>query len=719
MKLANCPLFTPTAVIGGVVFGTFLSVPLAFGAPEKTMFKFDFGTGPVAPGYTQVSPATAYTKETGYGFVNAPAVSAADRGGPDALRRDFCTSDRPFYFAVDLPEGNYNVTVSLGDQTGASTTTVKAESRRLMLEKVRTAPGNFEARTFTVNVRRPQLNSGEKVRLKPREQPKLDWDNQLTLEFNGTRPCVCALDITKVDDAVTVYLAGDSTVTDQEYEPWCAWRQMLPRFFKPGVALANHAESGEALKSFLGERRLEKILETIKAGDYLFLQFAHNDQKQGTAHVEPFTTYQEHLKLYIDEARTRKAIPVLVTPMHRRRFDADGRIVNTLGDYPEAMRQTAGEENVALIDLNAMSKVLFEALGPEDSKKAFVHYPAGTFPGQEQALKDDTHFNAYGGYELARCVVEGIKVAGLGIAKSLVDDVSPFDPGRPDPVDNWSLPASPMSTAETPAYPGQPNESGSTPPASSPPAPDPGRPTLFIIGDSTVKNGAKGQVGWGDPIAAYFDPARIKVVNRAIGGRSSRTFLTEGRWDQVLAEMKPGDFLLLQFGHNDGGPITGGRARASLKGIGDETQEVTNAQTGQKEVVHSYGWYLRKYVRDAKARGATPIVLSPIPRNRWSENRTVFRASGDYGRWAAEVAQSEGVAFVDLNEIVARRYEEMGQEKVNALFGGDWTHTNAAGAEINAASVISGLKALKEFPLCRYLSAKAGEISAFTAHAGK
>ncbi len=249
-------------------------------------------------------------------------------------------------------------------------------------------------------------------------------------------------------------------------------------------------------------------------------------------------------------------------------------------------------------------------------------------------------------------------------------------------------------------------------PVPTPPASDRKLPTLFLIGDSTVKNGTRGQVGWGDPLAAYFDPAKIKVVNRARGGRSSRTYQTEGLWDQVLAEMKPGDFVLLQFGHNDGGPIAEGRARASLKGAGDESQEIVVAATGKKEVVRTYGWYLRKYIADAKARGATPLVLSPVPRNIWKDDRTVARASGDYGKWAAEAAGAGGAAFVDLNEIVARRYEQIGQEKVKQLFEGDHTHTNAAGAEMNAAAVIAGLKGIKDSPLRGYLSAKAGAVGA-------
>ena len=235
-------------------------------------------------------------------------------------------------------------------------------------------------------------------------------------------------------------------------------------------------------------------------------------------------------------------------------------------------------------------------------------------------------------------------------------------------------------------------------------------PTLWLIGDSTVNNGSgKGEGGlwgWGAPLAGYFDSAKIKVVNRARGGRSSRTFLTEGLWEKVAAELKPGDFVLMQFGHNDGGALEGPKARASLKGNGEETKEAAIEGSDKKETVQSYGWYLRKYIADAKGKSATPIVLSQIPRNMWKEEK-VSRASGDYGKWAKEAAASGGALFIDLNEIVAGHYEEVGQEKVKAEFftEKDHTHTLAAGAKVNAASVVEGIRALKNCPLAGFLAA--------------
>ena len=241
-------------------------------------------------------------------------------------------------------------------------------------------------------------------------------------------------------------------------------------------------------------------------------------------------------------------------------------------------------------------------------------------------------------------------------------------------------------------------------------------PTLFLIGDSTVNNGTKGLQGWGTAIIADFDKSKITVANHARGGRSSRTFLTEGLWDAVLKEIKPGDFVLMQFGHNDAGGLSDPKGRASIKGNGEETQEVTTA-AGKSETVHTYGWYLRKYISDAKARGATPIVLSPVPRNIWKDGK-VARASGDYGKWAEEAAKAEGVAFVDLNDIIAKHYEEMGEEKVKAFFPQDHTHTNVEGAALDAQSVIEGLKGLDKCPLCDDLAAGVSPATAPAASAG-
>jgi lysophospholipase L1-like esterase len=233
------------------------------------------------------------------------------------------------------------------------------------------------------------------------------------------------------------------------------------------------------------------------------------------------------------------------------------------------------------------------------------------------------------------------------------------------------------------------------------------KPTLFLIGDSTVRNGrgvgANGQWGWGDMIAPYFNLEKIEIANRAIGGRSSRTFFTEGRWQAVLDQLKSGDFVMMQFGHNDGGPLDDkDRARGSLRGIGDETREIDNPITGKHDIVHTFGWYLRQFIEGTRGKGATPVMCSLIPRKIWKGGRIV-RDSASHQAWAAAVAEAEGVAFLDLNERIARRYDEMGREKVEALFADEHTHTSRAGAEINAEEVIAALKALVKNPLQQFL----------------
>ncbi len=414
--------------------GQKLSAQQLSSPPDAPSLKFDFGPGKVAPGYTQVLQTTTYNKELGYGFEPGSGVTCVDRGGKDALRSDLCSSDQPFFFSVALPEGNYNVTITFGDRNAETTTTVKAELRRLMLEEVHTAAGKFATRSFTVNIRRPQISTGGEVKLKDREKTSeaWAWDEKLTLEFNNQRPNVCAIEITKVD-VPTLFLLGDSTVCDQPLEPYNSWGQMLTRFFKPGIAVANHAESGESLRSSQRAGRLDKVLSLMKPGDYLLIQFGHNDEKEKGEGIGAFTSFKTDLKRFVAEARQRGGIPVVITPVQRRTFDVAGKITNSHGDYPDAVRQVAREEKAPLIDLNSMSKLLYEAWGPEASKRAF-------------APNDGTHHNNYGSYELARCIVEGIKANKLGLMKYLMTDLMAFDPSHPDSMDSFKLPASPQST---------------------------------------------------------------------------------------------------------------------------------------------------------------------------------------------------------------------------------------------------------------------------------
>ena len=239
-------------------------------AQENSTLRFSFGSHPAEAGWTHVAATNFYSAEVGYGFEPGAEVGGAD----------YVTSEKPFLFSVKLPEGNYAVTALLNDKTGDAVTTIKSEQRRLMLEKIQIHPGALATRTFIVNVRTPHISNTEHVKLKKREleTETVDWDEKLTLEFDGTHPTLRALVIAPTN-VPTIFITGDSTVCDQPAEPWNSWGQMLPRFFKPEVAVANYAESGETIKSSLGANRFDKIFSTMKKGDYLFVQFGHNDMK--------------------------------------------------------------------------------------------------------------------------------------------------------------------------------------------------------------------------------------------------------------------------------------------------------------------------------------------------------------------------------------------------------------------------------------------------------
>ena len=232
----------------------------------------------------------------------------------------------------------------------------------------------------------------------------------------------------------------------------------------------------------------------------------------------------------------------------------------------------------------------------------------------------------------------------------------------------------------------------------------PQKPTLFIIGDSTVRNDdATGHRGWGSHIGDFLDTTKIAVSNQAMAGRSTRTFLKEGRWEKVISAIRPGDFLIMQFGHNEGSKPDTTRAgyRGVLKGTGDETVELVWPD-GKPETVHTYGWYLKKFVTEAKAKGATVLIASMIPRNDWRDGR-VIRATENYGRWAADVAKETGAYFIDLNQLTADKYDAWGPEKVKDFFPNEHTHTSPEGARINAESVAQGIKSLSDCPLKAYL----------------
>ena len=394
--------------------------------------------------------ATAQTGTKTYLLDEAPRYSEETGYGYDLVAPPAKDSKSPFFFSVRVPDGNYKVTVRLGSRKQAGITTVRAESRRLFIESVPTKKKEFIERTFIVNKRNTHIDGNEYVRIKPREKRKLNWDDKLTLEFNGSVPVCESITIEPADTTVTtVFLCGNSTVVDQDNEPWASWGQMIPYFFDTNVCIANYAESGESANTFIAAGRLKKALSQMKKGDYLFMEFGHNDQKQKGPGKGAYYSFMTSLKTFIDEVRLRGAHPVLVTPTQRRSFGPDGHIRDTHEDYPEAMRWLAEKENVPLIDLNEMTRTLYEAMGVEPSKRAFVHYPAGSYPGQTQDFADNTHFNPYGAYEIARCIVEGLKTQVPDLARHL-KPFPAFDPARPDNPDNFHWDDSPFTEIEKP-----------------------------------------------------------------------------------------------------------------------------------------------------------------------------------------------------------------------------------------------------------------------------
>ncbi len=375
------------------------------------------------------------------------SVGAYATGWPVVYSYD-TAAQIPFTLDIPVPDGNYLVTMKIGSRKRAGATFVKVESRRLAVNDLRTARGESRTVRFVVNKRNAKIREngievGE-VRLKQREAGKLNWDDFLNIEVGGEAPAVESIRIEPATDVTTVFLCGDSTVVDQDNEPWASWGQMFPWFFGTGVAVANYAESGERADSFIAAGRLRKILSLLSPCDYVFIEFGHNDQKiDGQPGKGAHYFFATQLKTFIDEVRAKGGVPVLVTPTHRRNFGADGKIVETHLDYPEAMHGVARREGVELIDLHNMSARFYEALGPEASKGAFVHYRAGAYPGITKDVADDTHFNPYGAFELAKCVVAAIMAQGLPLAEDIVN-FGGYSPARPDPAESFRWYGSPF-----------------------------------------------------------------------------------------------------------------------------------------------------------------------------------------------------------------------------------------------------------------------------------
>ena len=380
-----------------------------------------------------------------------PAYNEFDGYGYDFGSKPSAKGNEPYFFSVRVPDGNYMVSVKLGDRKRKSHTVVRAENRRLMLDAVELPKNRTEEFSFVVNKRSPGINLKDTVKLNPREFGVCNWDDRLTLEFTGDAPAVESVTIRPVeesDSVITLFFCGDSTVVDQAEEPWASWGQIMPAFFDAQIAVSNQAESGERTSSFMARKRLDKVLAMAKPGDYMFVEFGHNDEKDRGAGSGAWYNYTHNLKTFIDRAKSKGMNVVLLTPTARRSFK-EGHNQNTHGDYPEAMEIVAEREGVPLIDLTEMTTVLYETLGEDGSRKALVHYPAGTFPGQDKELADNTHFNTYGATQVAKCVREGIAEKLPELAKHL-KPYTRYSPASPDDPAAFYWPLSTFVKTEKP-----------------------------------------------------------------------------------------------------------------------------------------------------------------------------------------------------------------------------------------------------------------------------
>lgn len=490
----------------------------------------------------------------------------------------------------------------------------------------------------------------------------------------------------------TLFIAGDSTAAKNSGDPIQGWAEPFKDFFDPAaVNVVNRARGGRSSRTFITEGLWDGLLADLKAGDVVLIQFGHNDggaineeppgstrplRARGslpglgeeTAEIdnvvtkrhEVVRTFGSYVRQMIADVREKGATPIVMSPTARNLWK-DGVVERGTGSYRAWNRDIARAADVPFVDVTRITADLYQQLGPEAV--------AGLFG------PDYVHTNAEGAHFTAIQVVSGLK--GL---RSKAFDVKPWlsDLGRAVRQDQIGWLALPEPA-------------------------DPALPSLFLIGDSTVRNGGGvgdgGQWGWGEPLAREeLDPATINVVNRAIGGLSSRTFFTQGHWERALTLMKPGDWLVMQFGHNDPAPYNDiSRARGTIKGTGDEAIPVDNLLTGEVEVVRSYGWYLRRYIRDARERGVHPVVCTFIPRKRWQDGKVV-RDTSSYAQWARTVAEEENVPLIDLNTLIADRYEAMGEAAVEPMFADAHTHTSWVGAELNAEIVARALTALPDFP---------------------
>lgn len=417
---------------------------------QAQALRFAFGDGPAAAGEVRVGPDTVYRPERGHGFEPQPGPAptlAAAVAGPRAGHA-VLAPQRPLHFSVTLPEGSWRVTATLGGTAEPSDTTLKAELRRLVLQAQRTPAGQAVQAQFTVHVRQPGFPGGQVALRHPREavDEAWNWDGKLTLEINGPRPVLQALQIERVQVPL-VFLLGDSTVADQVSEPYASWGQQLPRWFGAGAAVVNLAQSGETTRDSLQRRRLDKILALARPGDTVLMQYGHNDQKQlrdGSGSVQ---TYQDELRQHLRELQAAQLRPVVVGSVERRFFEPDGSLRPTLAEHVAAARAVAEEFNAPFLDLNAASRQLYRAYGPLAAQ--------GLFATGADGRVDPTHHSNAGAWVLAALVAQGLRDAQLPAAAALRADAPRVNAAQPPALATLTLPPSPGQATRPPAGDGR------------------------------------------------------------------------------------------------------------------------------------------------------------------------------------------------------------------------------------------------------------------------
>ena len=470
-----------------------------------------------------------------------------------------------------------------------------------------------------------------------------------------------------------LFLVGNSTMRtgtlgNGNNGQW-GWGYFVSDYFdEDKISVENHALGGTSSRTFY-KRLWPDVLKGVQPGDWVIIELGHNDNGpydrdrarasipgigsdslpvtiKETGVKETVYTYGEYMRRFVRETKAKGAHPILVslTPRNAWTDSTSTRITRVNKGFGLWAKQVAEAEDIPFIDLNDITARKFERFGKK--KVDYMFYG------------DRIHTSVFGAKVNAESAAEGIRnCPGLELASCL------------KPI------AKDLRTGSTRKE---------------------GRPVLFTIGDSTVKNkdeASDGMWGWGSVIGGLFDPEKIAVENHAMAGRSARTYLNEGRWDRVYETLQPGDFVLIQFGHNDGGEINVGKARGELPGSGAESKVLRMEATGKYEAVYTYGWYLRKFILDAQEKGAVPIVLSHTPRNKWKDGR-IERNTRSYGRWAREAAEETGAYFIDLNAISADKLEKIGQDNAGEYFKTDHTHASLKGAQMNAQSIVDGLLGL-------------------------